>query len=118
MLNAEKSIFRINQVRQSAIGESSAYLLRTRLHRLVLSLQRSIAEDFNLKLVTPIQLDLSGSLDATQLEIVNLCNSILLESAHMSQPSEALDERWEISWTNLDSQLNDLERVLKIQAQT
>lgn len=112
MLNSTLSVERINQVRLSADGENSAYLLRTRLHRLILSLQRSIASDFGLELVTPIQIEFPGILEPARAEIVALCNSLLLESTHLSQPSEALDERWEISWATLEGQLEAIENAL------
>ena len=112
MHKKELSRYRIEQIREVANGARSPYLLRTRLNRMLLSLQRSIAKDHDLEILSPGQLVLSGEHDNRQRQIVEICNAILLESLHLSQRSESMDERWEINWKKLDSRLAELELLL------
>jgi len=85
--------------------------LRTRLNRLLLSLQRQIAKDSTIPNAVPV-VDLVAS-DADVQPIAELCNEIVTESAYLSRRSEALDERWESSWARLSAQLERLEVMLE-----
>jgi hypothetical protein len=110
VLNTEVALRRLQQVRDVAHGPQSAYLMRTRLNRMLLSLQRQIARDSASLISTPVE-DLVPS-DANLQPIARLCNEIVAESSHLSRRSEALDERWESSWTLLRTQLDRLELLL------
>ena len=112
MFWSDASLRRLAEVRAAADGTRSAYLLRTRLHRLLLSMQRGIGAQLGVEVIKPGELTLKGSLDPTIRRILELCNEILRESAHLSQRSEALDERWEAAWTGLSAQLSVLEKLL------
>jgi hypothetical protein len=111
VLNTEVAMRRIQQVRDVADGPHSAYLLRTRLNRLLLSLQRQIARDSAPLISAPVD-DLAAS-DTNFQPIAELCNEIVSESSHLSRRSEALDERWESSWVLLRTQLDRLELLLE-----
>jgi hypothetical protein len=111
VLNTEVAMKRLQQVREVADGPHSAYLLRTRLNRLLLSLQRQIAKDSTVPISVPV-VDLMAS-DAAVQPIADLCNEIVTESSHLSRRSEALDERWKSSWAVLRTQLETLEALLQ-----
>lgn len=112
MLTAATSLRRLAQVRDAAEGVRSAYLLRTRLHRLLLSLQRSVASELDLVVLKPCHLEVNEEADPDVRAIIELCNVILRESAHLSQRSEALDERWESAWVGLRERLALLEAII------
>lgn len=113
MFWSDTSLRRLAEVRAAADGAQSVYLLRTRLHRLLLSMQRGIGAQFGLEVIKPGQLLLEGESDPTIRRISELCNEILRESVHLSQRSEALDERWEHAWTGLNGRLAELKSLLQ-----
>lgn len=113
MLQAEQSIRRIAQVREAAEDVRSAYLFRTRLHRMLLSIQRGLAVDLGLSIKAPCLLEVMPDATAASRRIIELCNSIMLDSKHLSQRSESLDARWQDSWRRLRTKLSLLEEELR-----
>lgn len=113
MLQTEHSIRRIAQVREAAEDVGSAYLLRTRLHRMLLSIQRGLAVDLGISVKAPCLLEVMPDATGTNQRIIELCNSIMLESKHLSQRSESLDARWQDSWLALQTKLCLLEEELR-----
>lgn len=97
---------RIEQVRFAAQGVENAYLLRTRLHRLALSLDRLI------------QLGGANALGLTQSETSNLkalTRELRQETRFLSQKSTVLDDNWEDGWHELNSKISQIELLLKRQ---
>jgi hypothetical protein len=113
VLQAEQSIRRIAQVREAAEDVRSAYLFRTRLHRMLLSIQRGLAVDLGLSIKAPCLLEVMPDATEASRRIIELCNSIMLESKHLSQRSESLDARWQDSWRALRTKLSLLEEELR-----
>jgi hypothetical protein len=113
MLQAEHSIRRIAQVREAAEDVGSAYLLRTRLHRMLLSIQRGLAVDLGVSVKAPCLLEVMPDVNETSRRIIELCNSIMIESKHLSQRSESLDARWQDNWRALRTKLDLLEEELR-----
>jgi hypothetical protein len=113
MLQTEQCLNRIAQVRQAAEDMRSAYLFRTRLHRMLLSIQRGLAADLGLTVKAPRLLDVRPESSEAVRRIAEICNSILLESKHLSQRSESLDARWQQGWSTLRSKLSCLEDELQ-----
>lgn len=105
---------RIDQVRAAATGTQSAYLLRGRTNRMLLSVQQVIAAEYGLRVTAPAVLNPAKSRSRLHKEIAVVCNRILLESKSLSQRSTALDTRWREGWRNLSADIDELERLLTI----
>lgn len=77
---------------------NDAYVARTRLRRLVLTVMRHVARRVGFEPPSlPRRLSV-GAFDGANAEIVELCNGILDLSDHLCQPSEAFDSRWQAEW--------------------
>lgn len=113
MLHAEQALRRIAQVQEAAEDVGSAYLFRTRLHRMLLSIQRGVAADLGLIIKAPCLLETMPTTSEANKRIIHLCNSIILESKHLSQRSESLDLRWQKDWSALQTKLNFLREELE-----
>ena len=113
MLRADLCLTRIAQVREAAEDIRSAYLFRTRLHRMLLSIQKGLAADLGLTVKVPCTMEVMPESPEGVRRITELCNSILLETRHLSQRSESLDARWQKSWLALSGQLTSLEEELQ-----
>ena len=92
---------RIRRVREAAEDINSAYLLRTRIHRLVLSLEAGLREGE------------AFSDPETHATVLALTADLRNQTNHMSQRSTCLDEDWEASWQSVDQQLALIESVVK-----
>lgn len=118
MRQSDKVLQRIAEVRLAANDEQSAYLLRTRLNRMVLSLQRVIADEYDLVVLSPTVLDPSRSTSPYCRELAEICNEIVLDGRSLSQRSAALDDRWQDNWHSLDANLRRLETLVKSREDT
>jgi hypothetical protein len=103
---------RIADVRLAADEEQSAYLLRTRLNRMLLSLQRLIASEYDLTVLKPTVLDPSRSRSENYRQLASICNAIVLDGRSLSQRSAALDDRWQRNWRSLNANLMRLEAIV------
>lgn len=108
MLRKELALSRIAQVREAAEDVDSAYLLRVRLHRMLLSIQRALAAEMGKEIRVPGIITFAPDINDADRRIIELCNSIILDSKHLSQRSESLDVRWQKNWQNLEASLNSL----------
>jgi hypothetical protein len=108
----DRCLVRIDEVRQAATDPRSAYLMRTRLQRMLVTVARSVATDVGLGLYGPEFINVTSDASARTKRIAELCNCILPESQHFSQRSEALDARWHKSWESIGRLLDDLQRAL------
>jgi hypothetical protein len=113
MLQTEHALRRIAEVQEAAEDIGSAYLFRTRLHRMLLSIQKGLAIDIGLTIKAPCILEATPTTSEEDKRIIQLCNSIILESRHLSQRSESLDLRWQKDWANLQTKLDSLRTELQ-----
>jgi hypothetical protein len=119
VLRTQQALSRIAQVREAAEDVGSAYLLRTRLHRMLLSIQRGLAADLGLTVRAPCLLEVTPKVIGSSRRIVELCNSIILDTKHLSQRSESLDLRWQRDWRALQIKLDCLqEEILRYACET
>jgi hypothetical protein len=109
----QQALQRIEQVRATATGDQSAYLMRGRTNRMLLSVQRAVALEYGLDLVTPTLLDPQRCCSARSRDIAILSNKILMESKSLSQRSAALDSKWQEGWLALSRDLLTLEGLLR-----
>jgi len=110
---AERCIRQINKVREVAAGAEVAYVARSRLSRLILSLVQLVSKECGLEIpdrLFPVH-PREGSSDFS-VELACLCNRLLEASRTLCQPSEPLDERWRSGWSALLDDLDELEMKL------
>lgn len=113
MPTAEACINRIHDVRAAASDYQSAYLLRTRLYRMVLSVRTLVASEIGIDVRKNELLPSAMETDSERSELTLLCNSLLLESKALAERSAALDGKWQQGWNSLQSQLDLLESLLR-----
>src|SRR5712691_9739600 len=113
MHSKEDCLSLIAKVRSNVAQPESAYLLRTRIRRSVLSAARLAAEQLGTKIpVLPEATD-SRILSAGKAgAVLASCNRLLARTRHLCQPSEALDSRWRQGWDEVLEELATLERTL------
>jgi hypothetical protein len=112
--NDRRSYLRhIDAIRTAARTPEQVYVLRSRLRRLLVQAQRSLARDCGAELPrAPGYLQLPSAASATDREIATIANQLFSASRTICQPSEAFDERWRSGWIRVQTYLNDLERLL------
>jgi len=107
----------LGDVRSAAEDPASAYLIRSRLRRVILSCARSVAQSAGAP-----KPDIPGVFVAPQgcsereARILTLCNRIHSIARELCQPSESFDVRWERGWQLLRAELDELEQVLRTTA--
>jgi hypothetical protein len=113
MHRVQQCLDRISQVREAAHDLNSAYLLRTRTHRMLLSVQRLVAAEYGSEILRPAVLDSSSNADPALRHVAELTNELLDSSRHLSQRSAAFDRRWQQEWHDVESALIRLETCLR-----
>ena len=112
----DKCIRHIHKVLEVADGAEVAYVARSRISRLTLTLIQMVAKECSLKMPdrpSPIYLPQNAS--ELSKELAHICNRLFDASRTLCQPSEPLDERWRSGWSMLLSDLNELEMKLNSQ---
>lgn len=112
MQRVQASLDRISQVREAASDINSAYIFRTRVHRMLLSVQRLVAQEYGVNVTAPRVLDPSLNVDPGFKELALLTTDLVLSTRHLSQNSVALSERWAKEWSRVEIQLARLESIL------
>lgn len=110
-----KRIFveQVAAVRAAAIDPESAYLVRTRLKRALLTCTGAAATAAGLQPpIFPMPWTPPSSASAIVHEVALTCNGILGDVDHLCQPSEALDVRWEQGWARVSDGLERLEYLV------
>jgi len=113
MASIDRCTDQIASVRQVASGIDPAYVARSRIGRLVLSVVTLVAEEANLSspnLPGPIRVPSGVSLPIS--ELAASCNRLVEITRHLSQPSEPLDARWRRGWTQLIEELDTLKTAI------
>ena len=103
----------IKSVRDIASDPDSAYLLRTRMKRALLSIGRLAA--YHAGTETPRLPGTMSLPDQAPLRSRNLiasCNCLLSSTRKLCQPSEALDTRWNEGWATVIAELAHIEKQL------
>jgi hypothetical protein len=112
MLLNSTCITRIDQVLEAAENPASAYLVRTRLQRMLVSVGRSLARDFDVTVKAPTELQVPEGASHEFHKAIVLLNELVAESRHLAQRSESLDARWREGWSRLRTRLVELRRLL------
>jgi hypothetical protein len=108
----ERCLKRIDEVREAAHDLASAYLIRTRLQRMLIALGRLLADYLALEVRAPSLISVPNEAPIHVKELASLYNSVFLEGQHLVQRSEALDVRWQEGWARLSAMLDRLEAAL------
>lgn len=103
---------RVADVRVAARDLHCAYLLRTRIHRLLLSVQRMLAEEYGEHVIAPRRVDPGRNGDPAMRRLAELTNELLASTRHLSQRSVAFDSRWEREWEEVEDLLGRMEIAL------
>jgi hypothetical protein len=112
----DKCIRQIRKVREVAVGAKVAYVARSRISRLTLSLVQLVAKECGLKIPDrPSPISLPQGASEFSVELAHLSNRLLEASRTLCQPSEPLDERWRSGWLVLLRDLDELEVKLNSQ---
>ncbi len=103
----------IEAVRDIASEPDSAYLLRTRVKRALLSISRLVAYHTGVETPRlPKTMSLPDQAPLSSRNLVALCNGLLSSTRKLCQPSEALDTRWKEGWATVIAELADIEKQL------
>jgi hypothetical protein len=103
----------ITQARIAAESTESAYLLRARLKRSILSAARlACANTGEPDPVFPGDIEQLDLRDPQAAKIVRVCVSLLAKTKTLCQPSEALDSRWKTGWEIVRVELAELEQAV------
>jgi hypothetical protein len=115
MHSKEDCLRLIEKVRSDFGRPESAYLLRTRIKRSVLSATRLAAEQLGTEMpVLPEPTDTDSRLNSAGKAgaVLASCNRLIASTRQLCQPSEALDSRWRQGWNEVLNELATLERSL------
>lgn len=116
MLNPKKCLRLIEAANDCASNPESAYLMRSRLLRAVLSVAHLLASRNNLP--SPDSPDYISKIETIcaneDLEAAKAANHVLALARQLCQPSEALDARWKTGWSEMQPALKILELKVKI----
>jgi hypothetical protein len=84
-----------------------------RLRRALLSCARTVAEMQRLeKPSLPGQWSAAPDAPAEIVTVISLCGTIHQQAKYLCQPSESFDVRWEAGWSQLRTELDQLEAAL------
>jgi len=104
----------IEKVKRVAEGEDVAYVARSRLGRLTLSLTTLVCRNLGVPILDrPNQLSVRGSASEDTWEFIRACNRLNQIAKTIAQPSEPLDERWRSGWSSLLCELDWLKLQLQ-----
>lgn len=114
MHSKEDCLKLIAKVRSSMGEPESAYLLRSRVKRSVLSAARFAAMQLGTDApVLPKTIDVPIPSSGTSAATLLTCNRLIALTRELCQPSEALDSRWRQGWKEVLEDLTALEKTLE-----
>ena len=103
----------IKAVRDIASDPDSAYLLRTRVKRALLSIGRLAAYHAGVEAPRlPGTMSLPDQAPLRSRNLIVSCNCLLSSTMKLCQPSEALDTRWNEGWASVIAELAHIEKQL------
>lgn len=97
MTKIERCLKQVGKIRDVASGQASPYVARSRIGRLVVSLSELTADNKRTEFE-------GAAAVATKIQSI---------SKSICQPSEPLDTRWRLGWSELLHHLDGLEGLLK-----
>lgn len=104
----------VSLARLSAGDEASAYVLRARVKRSAMVIGSCLAERFGIPSpVLPSDLADLHVRDPLAESVLNSCNEMLVRTRSLCQPSESLDDRWRLGWSEMVRHLHELETKLR-----
>ena len=104
----------IERVLDAAGDPASAYLLRTRLQRSILSATRLAASQVGIEVPELPDVDVvAEQVTGEAAEVLASCSRLRGITEHICQPSEALDTRWREGWSEVKVELKCLCEVLE-----
>jgi hypothetical protein len=114
MSSIEQCLAQLDSVRDSAADPRAAYVIRSRLERLLLSCAR-LAAAMNAApepdMPCPIgELPVSPE---NARSLARACGTLHELTGSICRPSESLDVRWDEGWSRVSSALDQLEAVLR-----
>lgn len=113
MSSIEACIAQLDAVRDAAADPRAAYVIRSRLERLLLSSARLLAEMNDRAAPNmPRRLTALAEADGSR-RLADACNEVHDLTASICRPSESLDVRWEEGWLRIASALDRLEGELR-----
>jgi hypothetical protein len=115
MTSIDQCLDQVRALRAAATDPRDAYLVRSRLERLILSCARAAAraEGRNPPEVPGIQPEPSSGTPRHLREIIRASSALYRASADLCRPSESLDVRWNEGWLRVERALDDLEVRLR-----
>ena len=114
MITTERVFEEISKVRDVAKGIDAAYVARSRVGRLTLSLARLVATRTGMGMPDrPGTIMVSKDVPLIIRQLADSCNKLLEASRSICQPSEPLDTRWRNGWSTLLHELDVLEMMLR-----
>ena len=103
----------IAKVRSNVAEPESAYLLRTRIKRTILSAARLAAEQLGTEApLLPEAVESPPLSSGKPGAVLTSCNRLIARTRQLCQPSEALDSRWRQGWHEVLEELATLEKSL------
>lgn len=110
---SDRLLQKITQVKLTASDQASAYLFRSRLKRLILSLNRSLAQECGQEQpILPGELIIAANTSSRVKELTYHSNRLVELANTICQPSEPLDSRWKRMWHATKDHLDALENLL------
>jgi hypothetical protein len=116
MSSIEQCLAQVDSVRDAAADPRAAYVIRSRLERLLLSCAR-LAAAMNAALEPDMPRPI-GELPASPEDgrrLARACDTLHDLTGSICRPSESLDVRWDDGWSRVSSALDQLEAVLRSQ---
>jgi hypothetical protein len=106
----EQCLDQVGAVRQAAADPKAAYVIRSRLERLMLSCARLTSSS---RVASPDIPGITKAQASSDVEdIAAACDKLFELSASICRPSESLDVRWDEGWSRISPALAELERLL------
>ena len=98
----------IKVLKNLPLDSSSAYAVRIRVLRHTIGLLQKISQYLDLPKPNRLEKVKKENIKSNIKDICVLYNSLVEITLSISQPSEALDKRWEIKWKRF---LNELQKI-------
>jgi hypothetical protein len=103
----------LEAVHTAAADPDGAYVLRSRVRRLVLACTRGVAEQEGLERPMAPGPFVSRVRDPSSARICRACNLLYSRTESLCQPSEPLDDRWRRGWDDAEAALSELAHAIR-----
>ncbi len=114
MNDVTKCLKEIEKIRGVAAGSEVAYVARSRIARLVLSVTCLVCSQLGMpEPDRPGHIVLPKCASDHDRLLATICNRLTATAKTITQPSEPLDDRWRSGWSLLSSELDALEHQLR-----